>query len=168
MNTIPLHKFHIPVMGLAYTIDSPIKVARFGISSVISIVEDRLVEMMRRHYYPTINKEYQPISTHEIDYRSKRITDYLNLVDTIVKQQFEKLKNTLFEAGSEIVKYFEMLPEDCSLKQIYQQMMNTTNQPEKKKLETFLRTQITPGRIDVNTGNPKLFGGGSCTERICK
>ena len=39
------HKFHIPVMGLAYTIDSPIKVARFGISSVISIVEDRLVEM---------------------------------------------------------------------------------------------------------------------------
>jgi len=26
----PLHKFHIPVMGLAFTIDSPIKVARFG------------------------------------------------------------------------------------------------------------------------------------------
>ena len=42
----PHHKFHIPVMGLAYTIDTPIKVARFGISSVISIVEDRLVEMM--------------------------------------------------------------------------------------------------------------------------
>ena len=55
------HPFHIPVMGLAYTIDSPIKVARFGISSVISIVEDRLIEMMRKHYYPTINREYQPI-----------------------------------------------------------------------------------------------------------
>ena len=66
MYNSPVHKFHIPVMGLAYTIDSPIKVARFGISSVISIVEDRLVEMMRRHYYPTINREYQPISTHGI------------------------------------------------------------------------------------------------------
>ena len=54
-------------MGLAYTIDSPIKVARFGISSVMSIVEDRLVEMMRAHYYPTINKEYKPIDTHEED-----------------------------------------------------------------------------------------------------
>ena len=31
------HTFHIPVMGLAYTVDSPVKVARFGISSVISI-----------------------------------------------------------------------------------------------------------------------------------
>ena len=24
------HTFHIPVMGLAYTIDTPLKVARFG------------------------------------------------------------------------------------------------------------------------------------------
>lgn len=62
MNYSTQHKFHIPVMGLAYTIDSPIKVARFGISSVISIVEDRLIEMMRSHYYPTIGMEYQPIT----------------------------------------------------------------------------------------------------------
>ena len=60
------HKFHIPVMGLAYTIDTPIKVARFGISSVISIVENRLIEMMRKHYYPTIGETYQPISVHVI------------------------------------------------------------------------------------------------------
>ena len=71
----PYHKFHIPVMGLAYTIDTPIKVARFGISSAISIIEDRLVEMMRSHYYPAINLEYHPISTREEDYRAKRITD---------------------------------------------------------------------------------------------
>ena len=44
------HTFHIPVMGIAFTIDSPIKVARFGISSVISIIEDRLIEMMRNIY----------------------------------------------------------------------------------------------------------------------
>ncbi len=150
MKYSPQHRFHIPVMGLAYTIDSPIKVARFGISSVISIVEDRLVEMMRSYYYPTINKEYKPISTSETDFRAKRITDYLNLVNTIVKTQVEKLRNAAFEKGSEIVKYFEMLPEDSSLKKMYLLMVKTNNLPEKEKLETYLRTQIKPGNIDVN------------------
>jgi len=144
------HKFHIPVMGLAYTIDSPIKVARFGISSVISIVEDRLIEMMRSYYYPTINMEYKPISVHETDYRAKRITDYLNLVNTIVQAQVEKIKKAAFEAGSEIVKYFEMLPEDSKLKQMYRQMMKSDDQVEKEKMETYLRTHIKPGSIDVN------------------
>ncbi len=137
-------------MGLAYTIDTPIKVARFGISSVISIVEDRLIEMMRSHYYHLISKEYHPITTHEPDYRAKRITDYLNLVNTIVREQVEKLRNAAFEAGSEIVKYFEMLPDDNKLKQLYRQMLRTNDQPEKEKIEIFLRTQIRPGSIDVN------------------
>jgi hypothetical protein len=144
------HKFHIPVMGLDYTIDSPIKVARFGISSVISIVEDRLIEMMRQHYYPTISREYQPISTHETDYRAKRITDYLNLVNTIVQAQVEKLRNAAFETGSEIVKYFEMLPDDNALKQLFGQMMNSGNREEKEKIASQLRSQIQPGSIDVN------------------
>ncbi len=150
MNYPAQHKFHIPVMGLAYTIDTPIKVARFGISSVISIIEDRLVEMMRSHYYPTINLEYQPITTHETDYRAKRITDYLNLVNTIVQAQFEKLRHAAFEAGSEIVKYFEMLPEDSKLKQLYRQMMKSSDQPEKEKIENYLREKMQPGNIDVN------------------
>lgn len=150
MNYTPHHKFHIPVMGLAYTIDTPIKVARFGISSVISIVEDRLVEMMRKYYYPTIDQEYQPISTHEEDYRAKRITDYLNLVNTIVQAQVDKLRKAAFEAGSEIEKYFEMLPDDSALKQLYRRMLGESNHPEKKQMEDYLRTQIKPGSIDVN------------------
>ena len=150
MNYSPQHRFHIPVMGLAYTIDSPVKVARFGISSVISIVEDRLLEMMRSYYYPTINKEYKPISTSETDYRAKRITDYLNLVNSIVKTQVEKLRNTAFVKGSEIVKYFEMLPDENPLKKMYRQMAKTNSLPEKEKIEAYLRTQIKPGNIDVN------------------
>ncbi len=150
MYSSPQHKFHIPVMGLAYTIDSPVKVARFGIASVISIIEDRLVEMMRKHYYPTINQEYEPITTNEPDYRAKRITDYLNLVNKIVQAQVEKLKNAAFEKGSEIEKYFEMLPEDSTVKKMYYKMTGSTDEQEKKKIETFLRTQIKPGSIDVN------------------
>ncbi len=146
----PLHKFHIPVMGLAYTIDTPIKVAPFGISSVISIVENRLIEMMRKHYYPTIGLAYQPISVHEDDFRAKRITDYLNLVNNIVQKKIEKIKNAAFEKGSEIIKYFDMLPVDSALKNIYCRMMLAEDEPEKNKLEKYLRTQIRSGSIDVN------------------
>ena len=38
-----LHSFHIPVMGLGFTIDTPLKVAHYGIDSVISIVDDDLI-----------------------------------------------------------------------------------------------------------------------------
>jgi hypothetical protein len=150
MNQPSPHKFHIPVMGLAYTIDSPVKVARFGIASVISIVEDQLIEMMRSYYYPTIQQVYYPINTNEEDYRAKRITDYLNLLNKIVQQQVEKLKKSAFEAGSEIVKYFEMLSDDSNIKKLYRYVMNSDNNPEKENIESFLRTQIIPGSIDVN------------------
>lgn len=144
------HTFHIPVMGLAYTIDTPIKVARFGIGSVISIIEDRLVEMMRSYYYPTLNLEYKPISGNEDDSRAKRITDYLNLVNTIVQSQFEKLRNATFEAGSEIVKYFELLPDDSSLKLLYRKMIRCSDELEKLEMANFLRKHMRPGSIDVN------------------
>ncbi len=137
-------------MGLAFTIDSPVKVARFGISSVISIMEDRLIEMMRNHYYNYINEPFIPIPTKEENYREKRITDYLNLVSRMVSEQIDKLKNSVFETGSEIVKYFEMLPGDSKLKQLYLQMTGTTNHLEKENLEELLRSNVSAGSIDVN------------------
>ena len=150
MNVTPQHRFHIPVMGLAFTIDSPIKVARFGISSAISIVEDRLIEMMRKQYYPAIGKPYHPINTNSLDFRAKRITDYLNLVNTIVIDQIIKLKNSAFEKGEEIVQYFEMLPNESKLKKLYLQMTSTENNSEKEHIGVYLRTQIVAGSIDVN------------------
>ena len=106
--------------------------------------------MMRKHYYPSVNREYFPISTQEDDFRAKRITDYLNLVNTIVQTQVEKLSQAAFEKGSEIVKYFEMLPDDSRIKNLYHRMMETASIVEKEKLENYLRTQIRPGSIDVN------------------
>lgn len=150
MQTSAPHSFHIPVMGLAYTIDSPIKVARFGIASTISIVEDNLIEMMRRYYYNTIRENYIPIPATANDYRAKRITDYLNLVNTIVQQQIEKLRAAAFETGSEIVKYFELLPENNTWKQVYKLLMQTNDAIEKANIEEQLRQQIVAGSIDVN------------------
>ena len=70
---------------------------------------------------------YYPIPVNEWDYRAKRITDYLNLIDTIVNEQIEKLKSAAFEKGSEIRKYFEMLPEDSLLKQLYRKLIKTND-----------------------------------------
>ncbi len=149
-NTSSGHTFHIPVMGLAYTIDSPAKVARFGISSVLSIIEDRLIEMMRAHYYPKLNLPYEPITKQEPDHRAKRVTDYLNLLQATVYDQVSKLKTEAFEIGTEITKYFEMLPEDSIIKNIYVDMIQCTNPSEKAEKQAQLRKKIVAGQIDVN------------------
>ncbi|WP_132054649.1 nitronate monooxygenase family protein [Pseudocnuella soli] len=144
------HQFHIPVMGLAYTIDSPIKVARFGIASVISIVEDRLIEMMRQYYCQNLDRPFVPISNKEEDYRARRITEYLNMVQQIVQEQVSKLKQQAFEAGSEIAKYFEMLPPGSFLQHAYQTMLQTKETAIQYGQQQWLRQQIIPGSIDVN------------------
>ncbi len=165
MQTLP-HSFHIPVMGLAFTVDSPIKVARFGIPSVMSIVEDRLIEMMRKHYYGSLNEKYIPITTHENDYRAKRITDYLNLVSRIVQEQIENLKSSAFKAGNELARYFEMLPTENKLRELYLQLIQS-NEPEKESLQNYLRSQIMPGSIDVNIMT-KLDGNNSGNAGVLK
>ncbi len=144
------HTFHIPVMGLAYTIDSPAKVARFGISSVLSIIEDRLIEMMRAYYYPKLNLPYQPITKQEPDYRAKRVTDYLNLLQAIVYDQVSKLKSEAFETGTEITKYFEMLPDNSIIKNMYLDMIQCPHPSERAEKQALLRKKIVAGRIDVN------------------
>ena len=143
------HTFHIPVMGTGFTIDSPIRVARYGISSVISLVDDYLIEDVRKFYALRYGEPYTPIKKHDEDWRARRITEYLNLVDRIVKKQFENLKKAPFEAGSEIVKYFELLPDESPLKTLYRKMQ-TARGPEKDTIQAELREQVTPGRIDVN------------------
>ena len=148
--THPHHTFHIPVMGLAFTIDTPVKVAPYGISSVISIIEDTLVERMREYYYNQLNELYIPIPLIDMDHRAKRITDYLNLVNRIVHNKFDHLKARAFEKGSEIVKYFEMLPDNSRLKQLYEAMLDVTDPDHKQKLQDKLRDQLIPGSIDVN------------------
>ena len=150
MQSIKNHTFHIPVMGLAFTIDSPIKVARFGIDSVMSIVEYNLLEMARDQYSHIVNEQFIPIGKNEEDYRAKRVTAYLNLVQKIVSTQINKIKNEEFTAGSEIVKYFEMLPDNSNLKKTYLEFNKTVDLSRKLEIEKYLRSQIVAGKIDVN------------------
>lgn len=144
------HTFHIPVMGLGYTIDTPLKVARFGISSVVSIIEDELVERMREFHCRNNGEPYEPIPSSDPDHRAKRVTAYLDLLDRLVKRQVEVLRNEPFRPGTDIVKYFEMLPEASLLRANYRDMMAMPEGERKHACQDELRRSIRAGAIDVN------------------
>lgn len=142
------HTFHIPVMGLGYSIDSPIKVAHYGISSVISLVDDISMEKMREFYCKKFNLPFQSIPTKAEDHRAKRITAYLNTVQEIVKHKFDNLKNSISHTEEDLKKYIDMLPEMSEIKLKFNQMINTDNL--KHKLNEWLQENLVAGEIDVN------------------
>jgi hypothetical protein len=142
------HTFHIPVMGLGYTIDSPVKVAHYGISSVISLVDDISMEKMREFYCKKFNIPYQPISSKADDHRAKRITAYLNTIQEIVTHKFEELKKSIAHTEEEIRKYVDMLPEMSEIKLKFNQMMDAG--VLKHKLSEWLNENLVAGEIDVN------------------
>ncbi|MCX6150692.1 MAG: hypothetical protein NTX22_09230 [Ignavibacteriales bacterium] len=150
MNKINDHKFHIPVLGVGFSVDAPLKVSKYGISSVMSLVDDTLMEKLRKHYLTKLNKQYIPITDKDSDSRAHRITAYLNMVNQMVKDQFESLKNSAFIVGSEISKYFDMLPDFSGLKAKYNEMIISKDETVIQKLQNWLRENITHGSIDVN------------------
>ncbi len=143
------HTFHIPVMGTGFTIDTPLKVAKYGISSVVSLGDDNLIEQMRKYHSERLGESYTEIGAHDDDSRARRITAYLDLLDKIVKRQTDDLRNTPFEPGSEITRYFTMLPES-ELKKQYQAMLDTHDPTARKIKQDDLRSKVVPGSIDVN------------------
>ncbi|MBI2419630.1 MAG: hypothetical protein HYV28_17345 [Ignavibacteriales bacterium] len=145
-----LHLFHIPVMGTGHSIDTPIRVAPFGISSVISIVDDVLIEKIRRFYCEKYNLLFVPIAKKEVDARAKRITAYLDTVHQIVHMKIEAIKKLSLLNENDKQKYFRMLPDESPLKSIYHKLLKVKDNIERKKLEEHLTEWILPGSIDVN------------------
>ena len=148
-NQSPAHTFFIPVMGIGFTIDTPLKIARYGVSSVISLVDDTFLEQMRKYHSELAGEPYEEIGRKEEDYRAKRTTAYLNLVDHLVKKQVEELQTSPFEPGSQITRYYELLPES-GLKAKYLQMTESEDPSEKELIQKELRLAAVPGTIDVN------------------
>ncbi len=135
-------------MGLAFTIDTPLKVAHFGINSVISIVDDDLIEKMRKIHSGKNNIPYIPVSTKEPDYRAKRITLYLDLVNKLVDKNFTSLKKKIVNKDPELDICYSILPDHSELKQQLQYYIEgVLNRDEiKDQLDKFAH----PGSIDVN------------------
>ena len=103
------HSFYIPVLGIGYTVDTPLKAGLFGVDSVISLVDDLLLERLRKKYSEDYGFGYTEIKKSDEDYRAKRVTSYLNLIQKIQKIEFEKLKDEGFAEKSRVHSYFESI-----------------------------------------------------------
>ncbi|MBK7174335.1 MAG: hypothetical protein IPH84_14135 [Bacteroidales bacterium] len=141
------HSFHIPVMGIGFTIDTPVRVAHLGISSVISLVDDMLMEKMREFHCRQMNVPFQGISSKIEDFRAKRITAFLDLMDKSVKEKVEALKESVHRKGGEFEKYMEMLPASSEIKLKFQQFVKDHSQGS---IRDWLNAHLPVGGIDVN------------------
>ncbi|MGB0580894.1 MAG: hypothetical protein ACPGVU_14425 [Limisphaerales bacterium] len=150
MMTPSAHTFHIPVMGTGHSIDTPIRVAQFGISSVISLVDDILLDRIGCYYRERFGLEPVIIQRREEDGRAKRITAYLDAVHEIVRRKFRELKALPLRGSNDKAKYLEMLPETSPLKADYQRCLEMDEGPERDALEAELTERLQPGSIDVN------------------
>lgn len=144
------HTFHIPVMGTGHSVDTPIRVAPFGISSVISIVDDLLLEKIRKYYCEKFELPYFNIPRTAKDGRARRITEYLNTVQNIVTLKMEEIRKEPFFQDNNKTKYFELLPDFDTLKKAYHRLLSMDEGPERKYLEEELTNKMQAGPIDVN------------------
>lgn len=145
-----LHSFHIPVLGLGYSIDTPLKVAKYGVSSVLSIVDDDLIERMRAHHSKNRSIHFIAIDKEEIDSRSRRITAYLNFLSDAVTDDFRILKEQEFSSESDICRYFNLLPPTSTLSHGYNLMKEYPEGETKKAFQSLLKNAMRIGSIDVN------------------
>ncbi len=148
MNISEGHTFHIPVLGVGYSIDTPINVAHYGISSVISLVDDSTIEKMREFYSQKFDIPFRKITKEVEDFRAKRISSYLNLVDEIVKRKFAELKNSAFQAGAEMEKYISMLPDKSVLKEKFNLAQSSREAVD--EFRKWIDEKLHIGSIDVN------------------
>ena len=87
-------------MGTGFMIDAPLRIAKYGISTVLSLVDDVLIEQMRKFHSQREGEPYEPITAHDEDARAHRITAYLNFDDRLVQRQVAQLQASPFEASS--------------------------------------------------------------------
>jgi len=135
-------------MGTAFTVDTPLKVSQYGIDSVISIVDDVLLEKLRKMYCSKYEIPYNEITEKAEDCRAKRVTSYLNLINELAHKKFEELKNAYLDKGHEITEYFNMLPDSSFVKQEFKKL--TEKYFDLTEIRNWVKANLSMGSIDVN------------------
>jgi len=139
-----IHSFHIPVMGIAFSVETPIKTAHLGLDSVVFISDDVLLEKLRKFYTSKFDLPYVEITKKAFDSRAKRITAYLNLV----KDLAEKKLDDLTKSSSDIKKYFDLLPDTSTLKQKFSDFSSKIT--DATEIQKWLKENLNIGDINVN------------------
>jgi len=145
---IKTHSFHIPVMGSGFTIDTPLRVSQYGIDSVISLCDYILLEKMRKMYCDKYEILYKEITENVEDFRAKRITSYLNLINNLAKKKFDEFRNATIKKSNEIKEYFNMLPDSSSIKQKIESL--SAEYFHLDKAINWIKDNLSMGSIDVN------------------
>ena len=142
------HTFHIPVMGTAFTADSPLKVAHYGINTVIALADDVLLERLRKYYSGLNNLSYQEIKNNTKDYRADRITAYLEMVNKVASEKFNEFTTATKDKFEDVKKYFSMLPDSSTIKKEFNRLTESSFSFE--DLSAWLKENLLMGSIDVN------------------
>ncbi len=142
------HSFHIPVMGIGFTVDTPLKVAQYGIDSVISLVDDILLEKLRKMYCEINELPYKEITDKIEDFRAKRITSYLNMINSLSESKFEELKRTALNKSLEVKEYLNLLPDGATIKKEFKNL--TDKYLNINEAGDWLKENLSLGSIDVN------------------
>jgi hypothetical protein len=135
-------------MGFGFTIDTPLKVAQYGMDSVISLVDDILLEKLRKMYSEKFEVPYNEITDKIDDFRAKRITSYLNLISDLANKKFESLKDITSEKSDELGAYINMLPSNSKIKAEFRKLTSTDF--DFSDVKKWAVNNLTMGNIDVN------------------
>jgi len=135
-------------MGTAFTADSALKVAHYGINTVIALADDVLLERLRKYYSGLNNFSYEEIKNNTKDYRADRITSYLNMVNKITLAKFDEFTTATKDKFEEVKKYFAMLPETSNVKKEFNNLIENSFSFE--DLSLWLKDNLSIGSIDVN------------------
>ncbi|MEA3280405.1 MAG: hypothetical protein U9Q38_07380, partial [Thermodesulfobacteriota bacterium] len=144
------HTFHIPVMGTGHSVDTPVRIAPLGITSVISLVDDFLLEKIRKYYCEKFCLPYSRIQRNAFDGRAKRTTAYLDMVHEIVQTKMENIRKQPFFEKNDKSKYFDLLPDETPLKIKYNKFINMNSGSARDAMAKELTHNMLPGSIDVN------------------
>ncbi|MBT8299765.1 MAG: hypothetical protein KJO63_00395 [Maribacter sp.] len=135
-------------MGIGFTVDTPLKVAQYGIDSVISLVDDILLEKLRKMYCELHELPYKEITDKIEDFRAKRITSYLNMINTLSENKFEELKNSALNKSLEVKEYLNLLPDGTTIKKEFKNL--TDKYLNINEAGDWLKDNLSLGSIDVN------------------
>jgi len=142
------HTFHIPVLGIGFSVDTPLKVSHLGIDSVMSICDDMLLEKLRKMYSDKFKLHYDEITDKVQDFRAKRITAYLDLMNQMVDSNIEEVKDSLSTNYDKVKDYIKNLPEASAMKQDFEELVN--KHLSINKVKEWVSDKLQKGSLDVN------------------
>lgn len=134
-------------MGTGFTTDSPFRLAALGINSVVSLVDDVLIDQLRHVWCTKLGLSCPEVISDDL--RAARIGAYLDLMQDEVDRQAAELRAAPLFAGSALDRYFRLLP-DGELSREYASLRVTPPGPAREAAERALRERVSPAPIDVN------------------